>query len=280
MGHDATSDAPIYYDDADSQRLFVPLLVIPLGRHQSTMILGPQSVAANHDDFIHHLYQSVGHEHLRGTSLRAFYFRARLCLVLFLPIGLVDEAGRAGQTAALGLIAAEGALCSILTLRIFLETMLKTINRTFGVMLPETGTDKLIERLQRPGALQEEGPHLHFVVDAMLAVSTLLGDITNAISPPGQRRWRPRWFRQRSKQVPRLIFYEPGIGTSELVSIFLEALAPWIDEQGQTAVIVEEGVRGRVPDTVLTLMPLPHGLPRISSAVIGHSGKRSFVSLQ
>src|SRR5207237_1759153 len=80
---------PLYYpDDGSRGAALLPFLVAPVAEFQDTLIVGLQSVAKLHDQFVNELYRHINNVNkvkVDGLAARAFLFRSKLCLAIILP---------------------------------------------------------------------------------------------------------------------------------------------------------------------------------------------------
>jgi hypothetical protein len=228
----------IYYSDDLRRNIpLMPFLVAPVAHFQDTLIVGPQSIAALHDQFINSLYSQIGDVKLQGIVARAFVFDSKLCIAVILPTSLSDEGGRTGLTLSIGFFVRdrEFRLCSS-TLSLYMDIYLKSLNRIFSLTLPSEGADELLQLIQSEqgtGTQQRARLGLHTVLDSLLLSSIAAGEISSSIS---SRLKLPRWYFRRKRKLPKAIFYPAGASQQEVLGIFLSELGQGVSRAGITGV--------------------------------------------
>lgn len=242
---------PIYYDhdDKDSS-LLMPFLIAPFGRFQDTMILGPQSIAKVHDDFINSVYGVLRTGKLRGLGVRAFVFRKQFCFLLMIPARLSDESGRKGLTCSFGFLANRTYLPTYrLIIRDFMELFFSLLNNYLNLSLPETGSERLLTMLNQSNDMQSFNNDLR---NSLFTVSECLQFMSKALMRRKQRIIFPSILRHR---LPRLIFYTGRGNWQSIVDIFIKQLRPSLWKTNSFA--VQDIPSPSEEANILSIMPFP-----------------------
>jgi hypothetical protein len=243
----------IYYPDTDRSVPFLPFLVAPLGDLQDTLILGPQSVARIHDQFINSLYAQIGNRNLQSIAARVFVFNSKLCIAILFPTNLIDKAGRPGLTLSMGFFVNDrNYRLRNSILASYLNILFQNFNRLFNLSLPTKGADQLLHYIQ---AKQGSETHqifllnLNAILEALLLASITVGEISES-----KTSWFkfPNWIFRRNRKLPKAVFYPAGSNQQEILSIFLQELGKCLNRFGRT--VVQEMIKDRQHS--IDLMPV------------------------
>ncbi len=228
---------PHYYADnvlIDSP--FMPFIVAPVGVSQDTLVLGPQSVAEVHDEFINSLYRHIGSYKIEEMTARAFIFHSKVCVAVLLPTQVTDEGGRDGLIVSIGFFVRRKYIrvqSSILA--DYLKIYMQTINRQFSLSLPESGSDQLMEIIggAQGNSDQRKEPlfKLQSVMDMLLLASITVGEISKKLP------WWSKLPRLGPRhRLPKTIYYQTGSSYDDVLNIFLKELNQGLKGLGKTGV--------------------------------------------
>jgi hypothetical protein len=228
---------PQYYaDNVEGASPFMPFIVAPVGKSQDTLVLGPQSVAEIHDEFINSLYGHIGSSKIEGMTARAFPFHSKMCVAVLLPTRVKDDGGRSGLIVTIGFFVKKRYIrvhSSILAdyLNIFIET----INRQFSLSLPARGRSRLMKAIEDAQGSSDQSKvslfKLQGVMDSLLLASTTVGEISKKL--PWWSKLPRVGLRQR---LPKTIYYQPGTAHDDMLNIFLKELGQGLKGLGRTGV--------------------------------------------
>lgn len=261
---------PYYYEDNPEDDLsLMPFLVAPLGDFQATLILGPQSVAAQHDKFIDSLYRQYTHiDHIKGMYVRAFIFNSRLCLSITLPTSLKDKGGREGLSISIGLFAKRrifGRFNSVLTA--YLKIFLENLNRCFSLSLPTIGADKLLETIQKSHNSKDAFDifvQLLTTLDVLFVASRTIEGLLKTI--PWYKAFR-FWLWKRKRTSPKTILYPPNANYEEVLAIFLKELNRNLNRLGKTGI---EELFDNSDLGIVSLLPTPQAIINARKVRLGN----------
>lgn len=258
---------PYYYnDDLGGGLSLMPFLVAPLGEFQASILLGPQSVAELHNQFINDLYsQSHNIDVVKGMIARAFMFHSRLCLAITLPTEQTDKGGREGLSLTFGVLVNKGVIVKYhFALSAYIKVFIDNLNRVFSLSLPAEGADKflsLIHLAHEQRDFFDVYTQFLSVLDMLILASRTVEDLCVSIPKTRSllhrlRRWISRW------KVPKVIMYPPDSDYEEILSIFFREFNRKISKLGQTGIQV---LLSPTSDKVgiISLIPAP---PVISNA--------------
>lgn len=253
MGTNISTFSPIYYPDAEPNMPFLPFLVAPIGNFQDTLIIGPQSIAKLHDQFINTLYAQIANVTLQSIAARIFVFDSKLCIAVIFPTNVSDKAGRPGLTISMGFFVKDkNYRFHSLILASYLDILFQNFNRVFVLSLPDGGAGKLLNRIQT----EQESENwqivflnLHAILESLLLASVTVGEISDY-----NNSWLklPNLNLGWNRKLPKAIFYPAGSDQKEILSIFLKEVGKCFTRRGRT--VVWEMIKNQ--QSYIDLMPV------------------------
>src|SRR6267142_3109550 len=202
-----------------------------------------------------------------------------ICVGILLPTQLRDEGGRVGLTIAIGVFL-NGKTFKLRSSAVsgFFRIYLQLLNRTFGVSLPDSGANHMLQII-RAAHISEDaeqrsllGIKLRTLLDGLLLSSDSAGDLLRS-----RWRWaRLRWKRKR--RLPKLIIYEADSDYVDLLSLFLNELDGAITRKGKTA--VQQPFDNLNQDmTCIRLVPLDRCLSQAAAIKLRKRNRKRYLTI-
>ena len=82
------SDIQVYYRSKDN--LILPFIVAPVAGHQDSLILSPDNLTKEHDDFVNELYKTMPNHTPSSVYLRVFRYGSWVAISIVFPSSLVS----------------------------------------------------------------------------------------------------------------------------------------------------------------------------------------------
>ena len=202
---------PLYFNRKVSRREpILPLLITSLPATQTTILIGPQSIAQRHDQFLNAIYANVPFRSRYEYSLQRRSF-AGLVITLVTFHTDASDGSRTGLLLSFGVATTKafaGQHPELITR--YLHVFFATANRLFGTLLPNSGSQRLVELLRS----DMDSADLHSLGEIMLLSSTAIGEtLAGSVI-----RYIPRLMPRRR---PFAILYADGDPSSEALSSFV-----------------------------------------------------------
>lgn len=215
----------------------MPFFVAPFGDFQATLLIGPQSIAEVHNQFIGEFYSQTNITgNTQKMSARAFMFHSNLCVAVTLPTNLKDKGGREGLSVSFGVFATGNVAAKFPSaISAYIKIFINNLNRTFSLSLPTTGAEELLATIQ---AAQENSDlfdlYVRFltVLDILFIASQTVEDLI--IIVPKRNSFLRSLTQVHKRKAPKAILYPPDADYEEVLGFFLRELNRSFSKVGHT----------------------------------------------
>lgn len=266
---------PIYYDRAGIDDLpFKPFIVVPIKKHQDTLVVAPNYLALSHDKFVNSLYRKVEGFAMPRLAVRAFKFDKEYCIAVLIPISLEDSAGRRGQCIAIGYLIKPDLIGKTpRTLNEAFRLFFRLTNKFFGMSLPDANGDEFVITVDSLSNSEETFTKMETIVDMLLLAATVAAEMRTVY--PIKRK-NMRLLKGVLKDVPKILLFSndvDGIIIIEAVINELWDFIPWSD------VTALQDCNDKPKIDFLAVQTLDQSLSEVKSARIGKISNKKYLSL-